>query len=227
MSKNLYKAFLKFQSDLKPVQKDAKNPHFRNDYTTLLSVTEHLKEPLSNNGLIILQSTFVVDTKHYLKTQLIHSESGEMIEDVMPILCADSKPQSFGSALSYAKRYAKMTITGLTDTLEDDDAEKATGRYQNPIQSQPERKKTIPAELEYKIKTVEAHDDFVAHAPVLAQNKKDVRTVPVAEIVKLTSFVKTKGRTEAWLTMTVKKEFNLTKLTDLTIEQIEKIKEMA
>lgn len=225
MSKNLYKAFLKFQSELKPVQKDAKNPHFRNDYTTLLSVTEHLKEPLSAAGLIILQYTFVVDAKPYLKTLLIHSESGEMIEDAMPILCADSKPQSFGSALSYAKRYAKMTITGLTDTLEDDDAEKATGRYQNPTQSQPERKKTIPAELEYKIKTVEAHDDFVAHSPTKAT--KEVRSVPVAEIVKLTSFVKSKGRTEAWLAMTVKKEFNLTKLTNLTIEQIEKIKGMA
>lgn len=216
--KSLYKALLKFQSELKPVTKDSKNPHFRNDYTSLLSVTEHLKEPLSKNGLIITQRVEWTAAGAILETKLIHAESGEFILDTTPILTNDNKPQSFGSALSYAKRYAKMTITGLTDTLEDDDAEKASGRPQNSIQTAIERKKVMPEES--KIKAVEAHDDFVV-------NKKEVRSVPVAEIVKLTSYIKSKGRTEAWLSATAKSLFGLVKLTDLTIEQIEKIKSHA
>lgn len=221
--KSLYKALLKFQSELKPVTKDSKNPHFRNDYTSLLSVTEHLKEPLSNNGLIITQRVEWTAAGAILETKLIHAETAEFIQDTTPILTNDNKPQSFGSALSYAKRYAKMTITGLTDTLEDDDAEKASGRPQNSIQTAIERKKVMPDET--KIKQVEAHDDFVANTPTKAT--KEVRSVPVAEIVKLTTYIKSKGRTEAWLSATAKNLFGLVKLTDLTIEQIEKIKSHA
>lgn len=221
--KSLYNALLKFQSELKPVTKDSKNPHFRNDYTSLLSVTEHLKEPLSKNGLIITQRVEWTAAGAILETKLIHAESGEFILDTTPILTNDNKPQSFGSALSYAKRYAKMTITGLTDTLEDDDAEKASGRPQNSIQTVIERKKVMPNET--KIKQVESHDDFVVNTPTKAT--KEVRSVPVAEIVKLTTYVKSKGRTEAWLSATVKSLFGLVKLTDLTVEQIEKIKSHA
>lgn len=112
--------------------------------------------------------------------------------------------------------------------------EGANTEPKSSIQAAIERKKTIHAELEYKIRAAESNDDFPTtsvttnpKSTVPTQQKKDVRIVPVAEIVKLTSFIKSKGRTEAWLTMTVKTEFNLTKLTDLTLEQIEKIKEMA
>lgn len=223
--KSLYKALLKFQSELKPVTKDSKNPHFRNDYTSLLSVTEHLKEPLSNNGLVITQRVEWTAAGAILETKLIQAESGEFILDTTPILTNDNKPQSFGSALSYAKRYAKMTITGLTDTLEDDDAEKASGRPQNSIQTAIERKKVMPEES--KIKAVEAHDDFQVSLAKSTPDKKEVRSVPVAEIVKLTTYIKSKGRTEAWLSATAKNLFGLVKLTDLTIEQIEKIKSHA
>lgn len=225
--KSLYKALLKFQSELTPVTKDSKNPHFRNDYTSLLSVTEHLKEPLAQNGLIITQRVEWTAATSFLETKLIHADSGEFIQDITPILTNDNKPQSFGSALSYAKRYAKMTITGLTDTLEDDDAEKASGRPQNSIQTAIERKKVLPEEN--KIKQVQAHDDFVVNKSenVMTKMTKEVRSVPVAEIVKLTTYIKSKGRTEAWLSATVKNLFGLVKLTDLTVEQIEKIKSHA
>jgi hypothetical protein len=173
----------------------------------LLSVTEHLKKPLSKNGLVITQSVILgLNGGYFLKTQLIHAESGEFIEDTSPILTVDNKPQSFGSALSYAKRYAKMTITGLTDTFEDDDAERASGRYQNPLQAVLEQKNT---------NLQSASDD------------KKTKPATVVEIVNLTSYVKSKGRTEAWLAATAKKLFGVMNLTELTAEQIEKIKSYA
>jgi hypothetical protein len=211
MSKNLAKALLKLQSQITPVHKDSVNPHFKSNFSSLMAVTEHLKDYLTDCGLFVTQRVVVYKDKHYLETKLIHAESGEFIKDHTPILPVDNKPQSFGSALSYAKRYAKLTITGLTDTLEDDDAEKAMGRDT----------KTTTHALQNKISTVSKPQ--VDKTP--AAQPKTPRSVPVNEIVKLVGLVKTKGRTEAWLTQTIKKEFNVLKLTDLSSEQIEKLKE--
>jgi uncharacterized protein (DUF3820 family) len=59
-----------------------------------------------------------------LETRLIHAESGEQITSHMPLVLTKQDPQSQGSALTYARRYALLAILGLVGD-EDDDASRA------------------------------------------------------------------------------------------------------
>jgi hypothetical protein len=55
-----------------------------------------------------------------LKTALIHS-SGEKIEGFYPLGNPNNPAQAIGSAISYARRYALLALTGVAPAGEDDD----------------------------------------------------------------------------------------------------------
>ena len=105
-------------------KKNATNPHLKNKYADLSSIWEAIREPLAANGLAVVQLPVPGEAGTLrLRTQLLHM-SGEWIasEIVMPLAKAD--PQGYGSALTYARRYALAAMLGVTQ--EDDDATAAT-----------------------------------------------------------------------------------------------------
>ena len=53
--KELATALAKAQGALKPAVKDSLNPHFKSKYADLASVWEACREPLSSNGIAIVQ----------------------------------------------------------------------------------------------------------------------------------------------------------------------------
>lgn len=116
-------ALLKAQSQMQSADKDGTNPHFRSSYSTLASVIEACKKPLNDNGLIIMQP---IENDRVLT--IVFHESGEFLADSGTlIICAkQSDPQSYGSAITYAKRYGMMAFLAIPS--EDDDAESATDR---------------------------------------------------------------------------------------------------
>jgi len=128
----LFTALSKAQAEIKPAVKDAKNSFFKSKYSDLPSVWSACQEPLTKNGLSVMQTFDTVEGKDYLITTLGHT-SGQWIKSKCPILCNDTKPQSYGSACSYARRYALAAICGVVSD-DDDDGEAAMGRGQ----SQPE-----------------------------------------------------------------------------------------
>ena len=136
--KNLSQSLVKFQSQLRPVTKDAENPFFRSRYADLSSILQAVMPILSANGLAVIQPMKVVDERVYLVTRLIH-ESGETLESEM-ILPQNSDPQKYGSLITYYKRYQLQALLGI-NTEEDDDG--------NSI-SKPELKKEIPPKQELK-----------------------------------------------------------------------------
>ena len=119
--KELYKALAKFQSEIKPVKKDGNNPHFKSKYATLDSILESIREPLANSGLVVCQ---YVEGHSELITKVIHAESGECIESKIALMVDANKMQAFGSAITYARRYALSPMLGIS-TEEDDDGNKA------------------------------------------------------------------------------------------------------
>lgn len=129
-------AFLKAQKAMDAVTKDAKNPFFKSNYASLNAVMEVCKAPLNDNGIMVLQPV----NGEYVETVLIH-ESGEWFACQTALVVKEvNNPQSYGSSISYARRYGLMSMLGLP--AEDDDAESAMNRNK-PV----EKKQTTEPEL--------------------------------------------------------------------------------
>lgn len=116
-------ALSKAQGVMKHAIKDSNNPHFKSKYADLTSCLEAVREPLSKNGLAIVQlPSRSAEGLVELTTMLIH-ESGQWIGSTASTRIAKDDPQGMGSALSYLRRYSLMSITGLG--ADDDDGEQA------------------------------------------------------------------------------------------------------
>lgn len=119
-------ALSKAQSQMEYAKKDANNPFFKSKYADLTSVAEACRVQLAANNIAVTQTTTISETgAPLLITTLMHS-SGEWIRGFMPILASKADAQAFGSALSYARRYALAGIASVCTS--DDDGETAVGR---------------------------------------------------------------------------------------------------
>ena len=102
------------------------NSKYKFKYATLDSIIDHVRKPLTENGMWFAQ---VLEGdgqgKYRLVTRLLH-ESGEQIESRTPLLVDGASNQEFGSALTYMRRYALTAMLGIAAD-EDDDANAADG----------------------------------------------------------------------------------------------------
>jgi len=104
------------------VQKDAKNPHFKSEYATLEQVLSKVMDHLAEHGLFLSQEVREASGGVSVATHIVHS-SGESIE-YDPIYCPAPKldAQGYGSAITYARRYALMAIFSLAPADDDGNA---------------------------------------------------------------------------------------------------------
>lgn len=129
-------ALVKAWKNIGSATKDASNPFFKSTYATLGEVMEVVKQPLLDQGIIVMQP--VVDGE-FVETILLH-ESGEWISGTMKLVCAKPHdPQAMGSATSYNRRYGLQSMCFVPAV--DDDGEKAMART-------PARKTDPNAELQ-------------------------------------------------------------------------------
>ena len=122
---NLAQALLAFQADAPPIHLDATNPHFKNKYASLGGVVAAIRPALNKHGLVYTQLPTNLDGQPALRTVLMHAESGQALEDTMPLILSKQDSQAQGSALTYGRRYALLSILGLVGD-DDDDANAAT-----------------------------------------------------------------------------------------------------
>ena len=121
---NLAKALALAQPHIANPALDAVNPHFRSRYATLAAHISAVRAPLAAQGISVVQSTRIdVPGAVVVVTSLIHS-SGEWISSEIALPCG-ATPQTYGSALTYARRYALAALVGIVGD-EDDDANAAT-----------------------------------------------------------------------------------------------------
>lgn len=118
-------ALSKAQGEFEHAKKDVKNEFFKSKYADLASVIDAARVALSKNNLAVIQTTHTVDGKLLLVTTLSHS-SGEWIRGEYPINPVKQDPQGFGSAMTYARRYAFSAITGIAS--DDDDGNAASNK---------------------------------------------------------------------------------------------------
>lgn len=122
--KELPKALIAAQQEIKSARKSGSNPHFKSSYSDLSDVWDACRDALNKNGLCIAQTTAVREGPLVvLQTRLIHV-SGEELVSEYPLNPVKPDPQAMGSALTYARRYTLAAMVGVVQ--EDDDGNAAS-----------------------------------------------------------------------------------------------------
>lgn len=166
----LAEALSKVQGEMGAAEKNADNPYFKSKYADLATCWGVAREPLSRNGLAVVQTTAqgLSETEIYVplmlngrpvlkdglpvevprkqmvitvNTILMHT-SGEWISSSMSMPLAKNDPQGVGTAVSYGRRYGLSAILGIVGKDEDDDANAAS----MPPQTAPARKAAAKAQ---------------------------------------------------------------------------------
>jgi len=132
----LYTSLLKVQGELGALKKDESNPFFKSQYVSLNAVREAVVPALTKAGLVLLQPTVFADGKQFVRTTIVHAESGEsVISDTEVISKSANDAQQVGSGISYARRYGLMSLLCLA--AEDDDGNSASGKATTSVASKP------------------------------------------------------------------------------------------
>lgn len=128
--KELYKALLEVQKELKTISKDSQGQF--GSYASLEKVLETVEPVLHKHGLLLLQSGAVNENENVLSTSIVHVETEQ--EKVSSFVLKQDKqgPQGFGAALTYCRRYAILSLVGKA-TGDDPDAAHIQG-YSAPNQ---------------------------------------------------------------------------------------------
>ena len=128
-------ALLAAQKAITFAAKDTANPFFKTKYADLPCVIDAIKGPLNEAGIVFVQTASPSEHGYLaMTTRLIH-ESGEWIEDTATLPLPKADPQGYGSASTYARRYALAAITGLYQ--DDDDGNAAAQPQKKDAPSKP------------------------------------------------------------------------------------------
>lgn len=109
----------KAKQSIKKVAKNAKNPHFKNNYADINALIDEVEPVLLENNLLLLQPI----EDGYVFSRIIDIDSGEIAESCMK-LPEILDPQKIGSACTYFRRYTLVGLLCLQAV--DDDSNMAT-----------------------------------------------------------------------------------------------------
>ena len=132
---DLASAMAKAQGAIEGAVKGNINPAFRSKYADLGAVWEAIREPLTANGLSVIQQLSTEENRVACTTMILHA-SGQHIEFapfVVPVTKQDA--QGFGSAATYCRRYSLMAAVGIAPV--DDDGNAAIGSADKPAKKAP------------------------------------------------------------------------------------------
>lgn len=123
----LHKALAAAQVEMPLVKKTDSNPFFKSKYAGLPSILEVVLPILHKQGLYLIQSPVSEGERIGVKTAIVHAESGESMESSFSVSLTKPDAQGAGSAITYCRRYALVSMLGL-NVDEDDDANVASGK---------------------------------------------------------------------------------------------------
>jgi hypothetical protein len=135
-------------------------------YADLASVWDACREAITANGLAIAQATRICEGGFLLVTRLMHT-SGQWIESETPILAKSNDAQAFGSAMTYARRYALSAIVGVA--ADDDDGEAAASYRRQPSAPVRDEPRQAPAPRPANDETFDG-----AHVALAAEFKRRI-----------------------------------------------------
>jgi hypothetical protein len=156
----IYEALALAQGKYKAVKKTAINPFFESKYAPLDEIIDATKDALAANGICSMQMPTVIEAKFVLVTRLGHS-SGEWIQFDYPITTTKQDAQGYGSAVTYARRYALQAILGVAAETDDD----GNAASDKKIEPKEVKKFNNPAKQEQKAEAPQAQPQAKAGQP--------------------------------------------------------------
>lgn len=135
----LASAMVKVQTDVEDPTKNKQADAGRKGtyrYADLPTVLDAVRPVLVKHGLSVMQFPCEFGDQPALTTIVLHT-SGEWLETTMKLRASDSSPQSVGSALTYARRYALLSLCGVAADDDDDGKAGGTKPAQQPRQEAP------------------------------------------------------------------------------------------
>lgn len=176
-------ALAKAQSEIKSAEMNASNPHFKNQYANLVSVTAAIKDPLTKNDISYVQNPHFDFERGLVgvSTKLMH-KSGQF-QHFDPVWCKPARglgPQDVGSSMTYLRRYSLASSVGITQGSEpDDDGNNGQGLDDK----KPDPKKPTEPEKKYKVDRNEHNKNLIAEFAKLNINQSGLeeRFGPMAD----------------------------------------------
>lgn len=181
----IYKALAQAQAAMASVIKGGVNPHFKMRYAELSDVMEAVLPALNAAGICLYQPIGSDEQGRYVDTVLAHS-SGETLEMRMHLILGKSDMQSLGSAITYARRYSLLAMTGVAPAT-DDDGEAAVARGQERPQQKPQPTSApvaAAAEVKLACDQMKASTSLAELGELWGQMPKHVRAVPAVSAFK-------------------------------------------
>ncbi len=145
-------ALAKAQAELEGAAKNAMNPGFRSKYAKLDGVWEAWQDVGPKYGLSIVQLVEDAGERQgILLTTILMHDSGQSLSSTSFWPAVKNDPQGYGSALTYARRYSLMALTGICP-VDDDDGNAATAAMkasQNKETAEDQKKRFDEAAKKY------------------------------------------------------------------------------
>lgn len=134
------------QAAIKSAELDSVNPHFKSKYASLGSIIAACREPLSANGIAVLQPPATTDDGQVRVTTVLMHTSGQFIECGMTASASGrggATVQQMGSVITYLRRYTLASLVGVYAGDDDDGNAVSTqahvnGKQKRRPQSQPQ-----------------------------------------------------------------------------------------
>jgi ERF superfamily len=181
----LAKALCKAQAAIMGAEKDSKNPHFNSKFSSLASVWDACREPLTQNGLSVVQALGSIDGKVNCTTMLMH-ESGQFIKADFAMTPQQNTPQAAGSCATYLRRYSLQAMVGVCS--DDDDGNQATNIRSAPYATPTASKITTPP-IPQPVLVQKTVTDTIKPAAGAAFNRANA-----TQILQLSGYLKVKDR---------------------------------
>jgi hypothetical protein len=142
--------------EIEGATKSANNPHFKTKYADITAVIEAIKPALIAHGLFFTQHPQPSENGITVETFLHHAGGESLSLGSLFVPANKNDAQGFGSALTYARRYALVTAFGVP--VEDDDGNAAArgqsqGGTVSPSQpQQPAKREPAHSALKTKLR---------------------------------------------------------------------------
>jgi hypothetical protein len=171
----LTKALAKAQAEYPIVAYDSANPHFKSKFASYAQCCDSLRGPLTKNGLSLPDFRPGLVGGQWIVIGTLRHSSGQWISGAAPLLMGKGDMQSFGAAMTYAKRTLLMALCGGFSGEADDDGN-SLGEQQPQKKSEP---KTDAKGLAYQQAAIQAINE--ADSKEHAQKRLDMVRLRVKE----------------------------------------------
>lgn len=131
------KALAAFQESLPHVDKsqDVDSGRFTYSFAPLDKLVHQILPLLAKNGIAYTACPALADGQFVLRCALVHAEGWREEGAYLLPDPRSSTPQQIGSAITYARRYALLALTGVAPSDEDDDAQAAQHTRPAPVRA--------------------------------------------------------------------------------------------